>query len=250
MNSFLIICSISAFTGCDDHLFWIQSPSWIIWTHYFASRPLRGTISAPASLPLLAFHHSKIQSLCTWVLRRTNKKGEFGPASIIRCGQFGCHREKYSCKATGQWRSRAACINPFCCTSITAVTTMHLLWQVRMNKKYWQMLLSLHKLWASVLREPLSATNSINIGERVAEHYFGLASTATKSTGKNHQGKSIIRRWEVWWVGRAVSKDWDLRSCSSVRGRKSKVFQVDMNNKGKWRRRNGSTCFCRNLNGT
>lgn len=46
------------------------------------------------------------------VLWRRNKKGEFGPASIIQRSQFGCHQEKYSCKARGQWWSRAARIKP------------------------------------------------------------------------------------------------------------------------------------------
>lgn len=44
MHSFLITCSISAFIGCDNHLLWISSPSWIIWTHYFTSCSLREII--------------------------------------------------------------------------------------------------------------------------------------------------------------------------------------------------------------
>lgn len=190
-------------------------------------------------------------------LWRRNKKGEFGPASIIRRGQFGCHREKNSRKARGQRRSRAARIKPI---------LLHLhhgsdkdaptLAGVREQKlpfpptEDWQMLLSLHMLLAAVHREPLSATNSINIGDRVAEYYFGLATTAIKSVWKPIRVKASSTGGRYDESADAELKDWDLRSCSSVRGRNSKEFHVDTNNKGKWRRRNGSTCFCRNLNGT
>ena len=121
MHSFLIICSISASIGCDNHLLWISSPSWIIWIHYFTSCSLWGIIQPLLSHDWLLIIHSEILCFFLSCFYGTDK-GVWGlPVQHSQC----VWTASVETRLQGRWQRKQwwPCIpwwNPFCRSSITA----------------------------------------------------------------------------------------------------------------------------------